>query len=53
MNFESSKEYASFLDSKDPLKNCRDLFFYPNVKGIKKYNLSLWKFPWFTTKISK
>ena len=35
MNFESSKEYASLLDSKDPLKNCRNLFFYPNVKGIK------------------
>ncbi len=35
MNFESSKEHASLLDSKDPLKNCRDLFFYPNIKGIK------------------
>ncbi len=35
MNFESSKEYASLLDSKDPLKKYRDLFFYPTLEGIK------------------
>ena len=35
MNFENSKEYASFLDKKDPLKNCRDLFFYPDIEDIK------------------
>ena len=35
MNFESSKEHASLLDTKDPLKNYRDLFFYPTLEGIK------------------
>ena len=35
MNFENSKEHASFLDKEDPLKNCRDLFFYPEIEGIK------------------
>ena len=35
MNFESSKEHASLLDSKDPLKNYRDLFFYPTHERIK------------------
>ena len=35
MNFENSKEYASLLDSKDPLAYCRDLFFYPHIQGVK------------------
>ena len=35
MNFENSKEYASHLDSKDPLAYCRDLFFYPHIQGVK------------------
>ena len=35
MNFESSREQVSLLDNKDPLRECRDLFFYPKLEGIK------------------
>jgi kynureninase len=35
MNFQNSKEQASLLDKKDPLNSCRDLFFYPDLKGKK------------------
>jgi len=36
MNFENSESYASFLDTKDPLGYCRDLFLYPDIQGITK-----------------